>query len=235
MSSADRRRLWKIPNSDSPLYLVIVGCALTFLCFLTTELGWALMIRPQMLWPIWPGCAILVAGLLLTPRRIWPILIAAGLSGFFLYDLQVRLPLRPTLLLILSDIAEVLIAAVGVSYAFDGVPRLNSIKSLARYSFFAVLLAPLAAATISTTAFGGDYWIRWRIGFFTEALALLTLTPAILAWVRTRQAWARKSRTFYFEAATLVAGLSFLGYFAFVAPGRSGLACCRSTSTARPC
>ena len=39
--------------------------------------------------------------------------------------------------------------------------------------------------------------------------------------MKTRQAWVRKSRAFYFEAATLVAGLTLLGYVAFVAPVRS--------------
>jgi PAS domain S-box-containing protein len=174
-----------------------------------------------MLWPIWPGCALLVAVLLLVPRRIWPILIAAGLGGFFLYDLRVGLPFRPTLLLVLADIAEVLIAALGVSYCFDGLPRLSSIKSLLRYSFFSVLLAPLAAASISSISFGENYWIRWRIGFFTEALALLTLTPAILSWVIARRTWTPKPPAFYFEAVALIGGLGSLGYVAFIAPGRA--------------
>ena len=181
------------------------------------------MLRPQMVWPLWPGCAFLVAVLLLTPRRIWPILIAAGFAGFVLYDLQAGLTLRSTAWLILSDTIEVLIAALGVSYSVEGVPRLNSVKSLAKYSFFAIILAPLSAAFIGTVAFGGADWTRWRIDFFTEALALLTLTPAILSWVSTKQEWSRKPRAFYVEAAALIAGLVLLGYVAFTAPERSTL------------
>jgi PAS domain S-box-containing protein len=173
-----------------------------------------------MIWPLWPGCALLVAILLLLPRRIWPILIAAGLAGFVLYDLQAGLTLRSIALLTLANTVEILIASLGVTYFCAGLPRLNSVASLARYSFLAVILAPMAAALVSTSAFSGNYWIRWRIGFFTEALALLTLTPAILAWVGTRQAWLRKPRAFYFEAAALLAGLTLLGYVAFVAPVR---------------
>jgi PAS domain S-box-containing protein len=181
------------------------------------------VLRPQMVWPLWPGCAFLVAVLLLTPRRIWPLLIAAGFAGFVLYDLQAGLTLRSTAWLILSDTIEVLIAALGVSYSFEGVPRLNSVESLAKYSFFAIILAPLSAAFIGTVAFGGTDWTRWRIDFFTEALALLTLTPAILSWVSTKREWARKPRAFYVEAAALIAGLVLLGYVAFMAPGRSSL------------
>ena len=140
-------------------------------------------LRPQMVWPLWPGCALLVAVLLLLPRGIWPILIAAGLAGFVLYDLQEGLTLRSIALLTLANTVEILIASLGVSYFCPSLPCLNSVASLARYSFLAVILAPMAAAFVSTSAFSGNYWIRWRIAFFTEALALLTLTPAILACV----------------------------------------------------
>jgi PAS domain S-box-containing protein len=221
MSSIESRFSRTTANPNSPFRTVVLACVVAFLCYLTTTLGWALMIRPQILWPIWPGCAFLVAVLLLAPRRIWPILIAAGLGGFFVYDMQVGLQIRPTIFLILADIAEILIAALGVSYSFDGLPRLNSPKSLLKYSFFAVLLAPLAAASISSIAVGANYWVRWRIGFFTEALALLTLTPAILSWVSATRPWMPKSRAFYVEAAALIAGLGLLTYVAFIAPGRA--------------
>ena len=221
MSSKHSRVARSMASPNSPVNTVVLACLAAFLSYLAAELGGALVLRPQMVWPLWPGCALLVAVLLLLPRGIWPLLIAAGLAGFVLYDLQAALTLRSTALLILADTVEILIASLGVSYFCGGLPRLNSVASLARYSLIAVILAPMTAAFISTSASSGNYWIRWRIGFFTEALALLTLTPAILAWVKTRQAWIRKSPAFYFEAATLVAGLTLLGYVAFVAPLRS--------------
>ena len=205
-------------SPSSPVHIVVLACLAAFLCYLAAELAGPLVLRPQMVWPLWPGCALLVAVLLLLPRGIWPILIAAGLAGFVLYDLQEGLTLRSIALLTLANTVEILIASLGVSYFCPSLPCLNSVASLARYSFLAVILAPMAAAFVSTSAFSGNYWIRWRIAFFTEALALLTLTPAILACVG---AWVRKSRAFYFEAATLLAGLTLLGYFAFVAPVRS--------------
>jgi PAS domain S-box-containing protein len=176
-----------------------------------------------MVWPLWPGCAFLVGILLLVSRRIWPLLIAAGLAGFVLYDLQSGLTPRSIALLVLSDAVEVLITVVGLSYAFDGPVRLDSIKSLAKFSFVAVILAPSVAAFIATTAFDGNYWIRWRSGLFTEALALLTVTPAIVSWARIGQARVRKSRAFYLEEATMLGGITLVGYAAFVAPLHSTL------------
>jgi PAS domain S-box-containing protein len=208
---------------DSRFHTAILACLVALLSYIAARVGGALVLRPQIVWPLWPGCALLVAVLLLVPRKIWPILIAAGLAGFALYDLQAGLGLRSIALLILADTIEVLIAAVGVSYAFNGVPRLNSVESLARYSFFAVILAPLSTAFLGTFALGGDYWLRWRTSFLTEALALLTLTPAILSWLSAGQEWTQKPRAYYLEAAALIAGLVVAGDIAFMTPGRSSL------------
>jgi signal transduction histidine kinase len=173
-----------------------------------------------MIWSFWPGCAFLVAVLLLTPRKIWPQLLAAGLSGFVLYDVQAGLSIRTTSQFVLADAVEILVAALGVSYSFGGgPPRLNSIQSLAKYSLFAVILSPLFAAFLGAVAYGGDYWLGCWISFLSEALALLTLTPAILSWVDAALAPKQKSRAFYFEAAAQIGGLATLGYFTFVVSG----------------
>lgn len=150
-------------------------------------------------------------------------LIAVGLAGFVLSDLRSGLTPRSIGLLVLSDAVEVLTTVVGLSYAFDGPLRLDSIKSLAKYSFVAVILAPLVAAFVATTAFDGNYWIRWRNGFFTEALALLTVTPAMVSWARIGQAGVRKSRAFYLEEVTMISGITLVSYSAFVAPLHSTL------------
>src|SRR6266513_4769101 len=134
----------KLTGLDSSFYVLILVCLVASLSYLAARLAHVLMLRPQMVWPLWPGCALLVAVLLLTPRKIWPALTAAAFSGFVLYDLQAGLTIRSIVLLILSDAVEVLIAAWGVSYAFGGMPHLDSIKSLTKYLFFAVILAPIS-------------------------------------------------------------------------------------------
>ena len=63
----------------------------------------------------------LVAG---STRRTWPVLLAAGLAGFFVYDLQGGGPIRSIVWLILSNAVEVLTAALCLNSSFEGVPRL---------------------------------------------------------------------------------------------------------------
>lgn len=216
MGSGQFRLARRILALNSPFSTGMVVLLVAVLSYLAAALGGALVLRPQMIWPLWPGCAFLVAVLLLTPRKIWPAVLTAGIAGFVFYDVRAGLPLRATLLLILGDSVEILIMVFGVTRVFGGPPRLRSLKSLAKYSLFAGILAPISAASVGALAFGGDYSASWRISFFTEALALLTLTPAILSWVDA-VGRVKKSLAYYLEAVAMVVGLVVLGYFTFIA------------------
>jgi PAS domain S-box-containing protein len=218
MSSIQNRPLWNAANLNSPFRIAILACLVAIMSYLAAKLGTTVVIRNTLEWPLWPGNILLVSTLLYLPRRIWPIAIGAALVTFAFYDLRLGISIRSIILYQLSDIAEVLTAALGLSYCFGGVPQLDSVKALAKYSFFAVLLAPLAGAFLSALTTHGDYWRGWRIIFLSQALGYLTLTPAILRWVSKRSEWAQASLSRYLEAAGLLAGLAVLGYFSFVSP-----------------
>jgi integral membrane sensor domain MASE1 len=130
---------------------------------------------------------------------------------FVVYNLQTSMPIRSIVVYLLSDTVEVLTAALGLGYVFEGVPQLNSVKALAKYSFFAVILAPFTGAFFGALATHGEYWTSWRISFLSEALGFLTLMPAILGWVTKRAAWTHESLPRYVEALALLAGLTVLG------------------------
>jgi PAS domain S-box-containing protein len=222
ITETGRSRLSRsIANPESAFRTIILTCLVATLGYLAAALGGVLILRPQMVWPLWPGNAILASLLLLASRKRWPIFLAAGLGGFVFYDVQVGVSIRSTALLILADTIEILVAAVGIGYAFDGVPRLNSLKALTKYSVFALILAPLSVTFVGAMALSPNYWTSWRISFFSEALAFLTVTPAILGFVSQGRPSLRAARSYYLEAATLIAALISLSYFIFVAPGRS--------------
>src|SRR5215470_13725630 len=54
------------------------------------------------------------------------------------------------------------------------------------------------------------------VGFLTEALALLTLTPAILGWANIALAREKKPKAGYLEALFICIALVTVAYFAFV-------------------
>ena len=165
MKSIDTRPLRDKPKLDSPFYVCILVCLVAVVCYLAAMLGSALSL-PRSLSPLWPGCAFVVAVLLCVPQRIWPILIAGGLAGFFVYDMQIGLTVGFTVLLLIADIVEILIAAFGVNNSLGGIPRLNSTKRIALYLLFAVILAPASGAFIGAIALRASYWTMWRIYFF---------------------------------------------------------------------
>ena len=218
MRSIDRSRSSSIASLRSPFHVATLACLVAIMSYIAARLGTTVVIRPHLDWPLWPGNILLVSVLLLAPRRAWPILIAAALATFAVYNLRIGISIRSIIFFQLSDATEVLTAALGLGYCFDGVPRLNSVKALAKYSFFAVLLAPFAGAFFSAFTTHGEYWRSWSIAFLAQALGYLTLMPAILGWVSKRSEWGHASRSRYFEALALLAGLLVLGYFSFASP-----------------
>ena len=108
---------------NSTYQTILLASFVGVFSYLAATLGYALVLRPQMIWPLWPGCAFLVALLLRVQRKaIWPVLLATGLAGFTLYDLQAGLKFRSIAVFFLADTMEVLMAALSVSYAFNGTP-----------------------------------------------------------------------------------------------------------------
>jgi PAS domain S-box-containing protein len=212
----------KIASSAPPIQpgsttgVILILCLVGLISYLTARLGGALVLRPEMMWPLWPGCAFVLAALLLTPYRLWAGVLLAGLAGFSVYDLQEGLPARTIFVLLAADGVEILIAAFGIRYLLGPVPRLDSVRALAKYSIFAVILAPVTVATLSSSAFSEDSWL---VAFFSESLALLTITTAIVGWTQIALARPKKPAGYYLEAIAMSAGVAALSYIAIFQSG----------------
>jgi integral membrane sensor domain MASE1 len=123
-------------------FLVILGS------YLAARLGGTMLVSSLGLSVLWPPSALLVAAMLLVPRRNWLVLVPVGLAGAALENLQLGFSLGATGLFFMANTIEFLIMGLGLGYSFDGVPRLNSSKALGKYCFFAALLGPLVGASI---------------------------------------------------------------------------------------
>lgn len=211
----------RIESQYSPQRVVILACLTGILCYLAARLGGVLTPRPLLVSPLWLGNVLLAAMLLLVPRKTWPALLVAGLAGFVFYDLRAGEPIRSIVSFVLSNAVEVLTAAWCLSASFDGVPRLNSLKALAKYSFYAVFLAPFLGAFLGALSNRSYYWPSWKVAFLSEAIGFLTLMPAILGWVREIPTWSQKKPAYYVEVAALLVALTVVGYLAFDTPGKS--------------
>jgi len=208
------------PFSDIRSTLVVVSLTIASSYLVPTLIG-RLISNPKTVWPLWPGCAILVAGLLLVRVQFWPVMIPASFVGFAVADLQAGVPLSSIALFIPGNSIEVLIAAIGLKYCFDGVPRLNSVKALAKYSLFALVLAPFAGAFLSANGIARDYWTGWKIVFLSEVLAFITIAPALLSWATEGRVLLRRSRAHHVEGVILIVSLVLVSYIVFTLPENS--------------
>lgn len=220
MTNFGRRILNSQSHFDSRSTLLVV-CVTIALSYLVPALVGSLISNPQTVWPLWPGCAILVAGLSLVPIKLWPLVIPAAFVGFAVADLHAGVPVSSIVRFIPGNTVEVLISAIGLRYCFNGVPRLNSVKAFAKYSIFSIVLAPFTGAFLSAHGIASDYWTGWKIVFLSEALAFVTLTPALLSWVSEGRVLMRRPRALHFEGLILIAGLVLVSYKVFTLPENS--------------
>ena len=165
------------------LKVLLVG----IICHLAIQVGHQSKLPPHDISALWPASAILVSVLVASPIRHWW---AYLLGGYATYAIDVARAgfLVSDALYQLADIIKVLIAAVGVRWFADGLRAFDSLRSLARYIGFAVLVAPAISGLVAAAAGGTEsYWFYWRAWYFSEALAFLTLAPAILTWIKVVQ------------------------------------------------
>jgi PAS domain S-box-containing protein len=211
---------WKTADLVSPLRTTILSCLVAAVCYHADGLASALGIPPDHIASFWSATPFLVAVMLLTPRKIWPALVVAGLGAIAFHDFQGGVPIAFAIWDSVGNAAEVLVATFGVALVFKGAPELGSVKSLAKYFAIAVILAPCVSALLGANySLPGQYWLEWRIWFFADALGYLTVTVAIISWVQDGRAWARKPQN-YLELAALITALGFCGFLTFMETGR---------------
>ncbi len=182
--------------------------------FLGAKIGFALTLQPHPVSVLWPPNSILLAALLLTPIRIWWLILLAAFPAHLAAQLQSGVP--PTMILcwFISNSCEALIGAGCIRYFIDRPVRFDRLRNVGLFCLFAAFLAPflssfLDAAFVAANHWGQDsYWQVWRIRFTSNVLAALTLAPLIVTWGAERIAWLGKiRRTRFVEAGLLVLGL----------------------------
>jgi signal transduction histidine kinase len=182
--------------------------------YIGAKIGFALTFQPHPVSVLWPPNAILLAALLLTPVRIWWVLLLAAFPAHLAAQLQGNVP--PTMILcwFISNSCEALIGAGCVRYLIDHPVRLDRLRNVGIFCFFAAFLGPflssfLDAAFVLINHWGQDsYGQVWRHRFTSNVLATLTLVPFIVSWSGDGIAWlGRIRRVRFLEGGLLLLGL----------------------------
>lgn len=183
-----------------------------FICYVSTEIGFAHKFPPHNISPLWPTGAILFGILVVAPVRHWW---AYAFAAYFYSAIKAGVN-APAFLFLGAALIEQFIAAAGVRWFAGGLKAFDNLRNLTAYLLVAVVLAPLTAAFVGGFAgVGGSYWFFWRVWFLSEALAGLTLAPALLAWITHFRSVRQGSIPRVIEACLIGVGLVAVGIRVF--------------------
>jgi two-component system, LuxR family, sensor kinase FixL len=176
---------------------------------------------------VFPPYAMLTAALLLTPKRDWGWYMAVSMAAHF----AASWPHWSAAWILLADVANlvrVFLAVALIRWSFNGPVRLDGVADLARFGLAAVIIAPVAGATIGALnpAFHGGpstYWHTWIAWTLSNALTALTLLPACVlggAYI-ARRGSLRVTRAQSLEVASIAVSLILSAAIAFFLPAGS--------------
>lgn len=191
--------------------------------YLGAKVGFALTFQPHPVSTLWPPNSTLFAALLLSRTRSWWFLLLAAFPAHLLVQLNADIPMTMILCWFVSNCAEALIGASILRYLTKSEIRFDNTRHVSMFIVVA-LLGPflssfLDAGFVMLNQFGNSsYWLVFRMRFFSNVLATLTLVPLIVSWARGGIPPLRTTLTKrYIEAGLLMAGLLIVGLISFSA------------------
>src|SRR5580698_1431254 len=141
---------------------------------------------------IWLANGVLLAVLMLSPRRWWAAYLAAGFLANVLAHSVFHVPASRSLIFSTANTVEVLVAALLLRTRDSVRPSLMHGRTLRRFLIYAVMVAPLCstAVVLIFRLLGGGHpslseLSNWYVG---DALGIAILTPTILAMDRVELA-----------------------------------------------
>src|SRR3954462_2865319 len=203
-----------LPTMSSAL---LVG----FTYYIGTLIGFAWTPIGQPNSTFWPPNAILLAALLLAPRRTWWTFFLAVFPAHMFAQLHAGVPVWTAVGWFVSNSSEALIGAYCVTRFAGASKRLDSVRGVLIFVAFAVLVAPLAtsfldAAAVVITGWGRDYWNLSFERFWTNALAQLTIVPtAVLLFSKDVSRRHRVGPARWEEVGLLATGTVLVAFWVF--------------------
>ena len=192
--------------------------------YIGAQIGFGLTFKPHPVSTLWPPNAILFAALLLSPVRSWWFLLLAAFPAHILVQLNAHIPVSMILSWFVSNCSEALIGATALRYLIKSELRFDITYHVGMFILVA-FLAPfltsfLDVGLVTLNGFGNNpFWTVFRMRFFSNVLASLTLVPMIVTWWHGEipkfglVPWQR-----YLEAALLLTGLLIVGIVTQAAP-----------------
>jgi len=161
----------------------------------------------------WPPNAILLAVLLLTPKRIWPLLLLAVLPAHLLIQLKSGIPLNAALGWFAGNTAEAVVGALGVRIFCKERSPFESVQGVIIFTAFGIAVATLLtsfidAANAIAAGLGSAFWQIWSSRLASNTLSDITVVPIVVfLGLKGRSYFRNMAPARFLEASLLLLGL----------------------------
>ena len=203
---------------------VWVSVAVAAAYYLGAHLGFVFTLQPNPVSTLWPPNALLLAGLLLAPARIWPGILVATLGVHVAVQMQAGVPVPMMLCWYISNCAQALLGASLLRRFGGDPPAFERFGYAALFVILAAGVAPFLAtfldvAFVQWNAFGSaPYEVVWRTRFFSNVLATLTLVPVVVGVSQNLGRIRQVTPARWFEMGSGLAVLLVVCWVLFVVP-----------------
>jgi PAS domain S-box-containing protein len=208
------------PSKPPILRYFLFGVIACIGYFAGANLGFALTFQPHPVSVMWPSNAIVLAILLLLPVRSWWFVILMAFPAHLAVEASSDVPRPMVLCWFISNSCEALIGAAATRLFIGQTVRFNRLRDLGIFFICGAVLGPLISSFIDSAFvilnnWGGDpYWEIFRMRFFSNVFASITIVPAIVTW--STRGFARPRPWRMAEAIVLVLTLlsgSFISFY----------------------
>ena len=223
LTSLASHKLAETSRENATLHRTLVVAILVAIgYYVTAKIGFAFALQPGSVSTLWMPNSLLLAGLLLVPKRSWWLIVIAAFPAHLASEMQSGVPAVMILSWFISNSFQALFGAFFICLLVDGGMRFNKFRDLTIFLVFGAFLAPFLAsfldvALVELNGLGtSPYWEIWRVRCLSNILATLTLVPVIITWANGGFSAVRKASWWrYLEAGILTAGLFAVGLTVF--------------------
>jgi len=170
---------------------------------------------------LWPPNAIVMAALLLTPGRSWPLVFAAVLPAHLMVERQAAVPPSMVLSWYVSNMVEALLGAGAIRWLAGRDPLFDRLRGVLLFVLVGGGLASflssfLDAWLVALNRFGDTPFREvWILRFYSNLLASLAIVPVVVTWMTRDSAALPAPRGRRGESLLVAAGFVLVGLVLF--------------------
>lgn len=171
--------------SPIPFWDIIKVAFFVAVYFIAFQIAYLFPDAQNILLAIWPASGIGLAALLLSPRRLWFVILASFFIVGNISNLMIDRPLFNSIGFMIANVIESYACAwVIVRWCGKDI-KFNTVKEISALIFGAVVVNAVTALIGGGTAWIASispFWSFWTFWWIADGLGILILTPLFVSW-----------------------------------------------------